>query len=203
MHSPHDSHLGNLPAILAAITLVAGASGCTDTPAQRALTPTAMTTAIGPGSTGAPSTASTAQTSPHEGEIFFAPTSVTPTGDPLVVRITYEGQGHGSHFGQFVEAGEYLLHSDVVGTPLFISNVVATRTVASGDQVFLANVTGVISLTGDPEHPLVLEGDFDYAGGTGRFAEVSGRMHWRAVGNPDGSALSHFDGAITTVGSQR
>lgn len=138
---------------------------------------------------------------PHKGNIFFYPTAVNPTGDPLIVRISYEGEGNASHFGHFTETGEYLLHSDANGTPLFISDVTATRFTANGDQVFLANVTGVISLTGDPEHPLILEGDFNYDGGTGRFEGVSGNLHWRAIGNPDGSALSNFEGTISTVGS--
>lgn len=137
----------------------------------------------------------------HNGNVFFYPTSVEPTGDPLVVHISYEGEGNASHFGRFTETGEYLLHSDAAGTPLFVSNVIARRYTANGDQVFLANVTGVISLTGDPNHPLVLEGDYTYAGGTGRFEGATGSLHWRAVGNPDGSALSNFEGTISTVGS--
>lgn len=138
---------------------------------------------------------------PHRGNIFFYPTGSELTGDPLVVRIFYEGEGNASHFGHFTETGEYLLHSDAAGTPLFISNVIATRYTANGDQVFLTNVTGVISLTGDPEHPMILEGDFNYGGGTGRFEGVTGNLHWRAVGNPDGSAISNFEGTISTVGS--
>ncbi len=138
---------------------------------------------------------------PHSGNIFFYPTAVESTGDPLVMRISYEGEGNASHFGHFTETGEYLLHSDAAGTPLFISDVVATRYAANGDEVYLTNVTGVITLTGDPEHPLILEGDFNYGGGTGRFEGVTGSLHWLAVGNPDGSALSNFEGTISTVGS--
>jgi len=138
---------------------------------------------------------------PHKGNIFFYPTGSEPTSDPLIVRIFFEGEGNASHFGNFTEMGEYLLHSDATGMPLFISNVVATRYTANGDQVFLTNVTGVISLTGDPEHPMILEGDFNYGGGTGRFEGVTGDLHWRAVGNPDGSALSDFEGTISMVGS--
>jgi hypothetical protein len=138
---------------------------------------------------------------PHKGEIFIYPTAVEPTDDSLVVRISFEGEGIASHFGSFTETGAYSLHSDGVGTPLFISDVVATRYTANGDQVFLTNVTGMISLTGDPEHPLILEGDFNYGGGTGRFEGVSGSLHWVAIGNPDGSALSNFEGTISTVGS--
>jgi len=138
---------------------------------------------------------------PHKGNIFFYPTGSEPTSDPLVVRIFYEGEGNASHFGHFTETGEYLLHSDAAGTPLFVSDVIATRYTANGDQVFLANVTGVISLTGDPEHPMILEGDYNYGGGIGRFEGVTGNLHWLAVGNPDGSALSNFKGTISTVGS--
>jgi len=136
---------------------------------------------------------------PHNGEIFFYPTMVEQTDDPLVVRIFYEGEGKASHFGNFSETGEYALHSDEAGVPLFISDVVATRYTASGEEVYLANVTGVISLTGDPEHPMILEGDYNYSGGTGRFEGLEGSLHWRAVGNADGSAVSHFKGAISTV----
>lgn len=139
---------------------------------------------------------------PHKGHIFFYPTLVEPTDDPLIVHITYEGEGIASHFGHFTETGEYLLHSDTDGTPLYISDVSATRTTANGDQVFLDNVTGVISLTGDPDHPMTLEGDFNYNNGTGRFKNVSGSIHWLAIGNPDGSALSNFEGTISTVGSK-
>jgi hypothetical protein len=64
---------------------------------------------------------------PHKGEIFFYPTAVEPTADPLVVRISFEGEGIASDFGSFTEIGAYSLHSDGVGTPLFISDVVATR----------------------------------------------------------------------------
>jgi hypothetical protein len=138
---------------------------------------------------------------PHKGEIFFYPTAVDPTGDPLVVRITFAGEGKASQFGRFTESGEYLVHSDANGTPLFVSDVVTTRYTASGDQVFLTNVTGVISLTGDPEHPMTLEGDFNYGGGTGRFEGITGTLHWLAIGNADGTALSHFEGTISTVGS--
>lgn len=117
--------------------------------------------------------------------------------------INYEGEGEASHFGHFTEVGKYLLHSDHTGTPLFISDVVATRTTANGDKVFLANVTGVISLTGESAHPTILEGEFDYAGGTGQFTDVSGGFKWRAVGNPDGSALSRFSGTINTPNANR
>lgn len=113
---------------------------------------------------------------PHKGNIFFYPTAVEPTNDPLVVRISYEGEGNASHFGHFTETGEYFLHSDAAGTPLFISDVIATRYAANGDEVYLTNVTGVITLTGDPAHPLILDGDFNYGGGTGRFEGVTGSL---------------------------
>jgi hypothetical protein len=148
----------------------------------------------------APPLAADAKTVPHKGWTFFYPTAVVPTNDPLVVKISYAAEGVASHLGRFTEVGEYSLHFNVGGTPLFITDVIATRTAANGDSVFLADVTGVISLTGDPEHPLILEGDFTYAGGTGRFAGVSANIHWRAIGNADGSALSQFEGTITTVG---
>jgi hypothetical protein len=147
--------------------------------------------------------AANAKMVPHNGWTFFYPTAVVPTGDPLVVKISYAAYGVASHLGRFTEVGEYSLHFNAVGTPLFITDVIATRTAANGDSVYLADVTGVITLTGDPAHPLVLEGDFTYAGGTGRFAGVSAPLHWRALGNADGSALSQFGGTISTVGGSK
>jgi hypothetical protein len=137
---------------------------------------------------------------PHKGAIYFYPTLVEQTSDPLVVKISFEGQGRASQFGRFTEIGEYLLHSDEAGTPLFISDVIATRYTANGDEVYLANVTGAITVTGDPEHPMILEGDYNYEGGTGRFKSITGTLHWRALGNADGSAVAHFKGEIGNIG---
>src|SRR5207247_63975 len=79
----------------------------------------------------APPLAANAKTVPHKGWTFFYPTAVVPTNDPLVVKISYAAEGVASHLGRFTEVGEYSLHFNALGTPLFITDVIATRTKAN------------------------------------------------------------------------
>lgn len=138
---------------------------------------------------------------PVKGEVLIHPTAVEPTADPLIVHVFYEAEGEATHLGHYQEIGDYLLHSNAAGVPIFVSDATITLTAANKDQIFIANLTGTVSLTGDPEHPNVVDGVYDYAGGTGRFASASGHCEFQAIGNSDGTVVSRFQGEISTVGS--
>jgi hypothetical protein len=119
---------------------------------------------------------------------------LSPTDDPCVLRNDETGEGVATHLGLFTWADtEY---ADFCEVPDGVAVVATfTMTAANGDQVY-----GVFTSVGyfaDAE-TLVIHGNYEFVGGTGRFADATGSgdidaLAFLAPGLP---FIGTFDGTI-------
>jgi len=95
---------------------------------------------------------------------------LSPTDDPAVLRNDETGEGEATHLGHFTWAD--VEFADFAAIPGGVSVVATfTMTAADGDELY-GEFTSV-GYFADPQ-TLVIQGEFEFTGGTGRFADASG-----------------------------
>lgn len=118
-----------------------------------------------------------------EGEIV----SVSP--DPAGFVFTVLANGNATHLGKFSRR-EVVLFNPLTGT--LTGNMVFTA--ANGDRLVSIVTGGFIS-------PTTAKGAYTFTGGTGRFANASGRADF-VLSTPDGIHFGvDFNGTLSSVGS--
>jgi hypothetical protein len=127
---------------------------------------------------------------PFQGRAEGAIASISP--DPAGVVLTVLANGDATQLGQFSRE-EVVLFNPVTGT--LTGDVVFTA--ANGDQLVGFVAGGFIS------PPTTATGAYTFTGGTGRFANASGRADF-ILSTPDGIHFSvEFEGTISSVGSNK
>src|SRR6266436_3080832 len=107
-----------------------------------------------------------------------------------VVTNEETGVGEATHLGRFIWEDEEVAVFAPDGT--FTVEGTFTMTAANGDQIFGEfTTTGYINGDGN----LVIHGNYEFTGGTGRFADVSGSGELDAVGG--GPPDSPFSGTFS------
>jgi hypothetical protein len=95
---------------------------------------------------------------------------LTPTDDPAVLRNDETGEGEATHLGHFTWAD--VEFADFAAIPGGVSVVATfTMTAADGDELY-GEFTSV-GYFADPQ-TLVIQGEFEFTGGSGRFFDASG-----------------------------
>jgi hypothetical protein len=95
---------------------------------------------------------------------------LSPTDDPAVLRNDETGEGEATHLGQFTWAD--VEFADFAAIPGGVSVVATfTMTAANGDELY-GEFTSV-GYFADPQ-TLVIQGEFEFTGGIGRFADATG-----------------------------
>jgi hypothetical protein len=95
---------------------------------------------------------------------------LSPTDDPSVLRNDETGEGEATHLGRFTWAD--VEFADFGAIPGGVSVVATfTMTAADGDELY-GEFTSV-GYFADPQ-TLVIQGEFEFTGGTGRFADATG-----------------------------
>jgi hypothetical protein len=95
---------------------------------------------------------------------------LSPTDNPAVLRNDETGEGEATHLGHFTWAD--VEFADFAAIPGGVSVVATfTMTAANGDELY-GQFTSV-GYFADAE-TLVIHGDYEFTGGTGRFADASG-----------------------------
>jgi hypothetical protein len=95
---------------------------------------------------------------------------LSPTDDPAVLRNDETGEGEATHLGHFTWAD--VEFADFAAIPGGVSVVATfTMTAANGDELYGEFIS--VGYFADPQ-TLVIGGEFDFTGGTGRFADASG-----------------------------
>jgi hypothetical protein len=124
---------------------------------------------------------------PWKGSAAGAVVGVEPTSEG--VRLTIHASGTATQLGHFQRVEELLLNPDtgaVTGTIVFVA--------ANSDELHANVVGGFVS-------PTTALGDYEFVGGTGRFANASGSASFEAV-SPDGIQVAvQFSGTISSVGN--
>jgi hypothetical protein len=119
---------------------------------------------------------------------------LSPTGDPAVLRNDETGQGNATHLGLFTwEDVEYADFDEIPGGVSVVATF--TMTAANGDQL-----RGAFTSTGlfDVDGNLVIHGQYQFTGGTGRFANATGSGNIDAIAflSPGLPFEGSFDGTI-------
>lgn len=119
--------------------------------------------------------------------------SLSPTGDPAVIRNDETGEGHATHLGRFRWKSVELV--DFSAFPPAVAVVGSfVMTAANGDQVFGTYETiGAVDETGN----LIIHGSYVIDGGTGRFEDATGSGDLDAVASL-GPGLP-FEGTLNGV----
>ena len=126
---------------------------------------------------------------PFQGRAEGAIASVSP--DPAGVVLTVRAHGNATLLGQFSRE-EVVLFNPVTGT--LTGNVVFTA--ANGAQLFGTVAGGFTSAT-------TVTGTYTFTGGTGRFANASGRADF-VLSTTDGIHFSvEFEGPISSIGANK
>lgn len=126
---------------------------------------------------------------PFQGRAEGATASVSP--DPAGVVLRLLADGYATQLGQFSRE-EVVLFNPLTGT--LTGDIVFTA--ANGDQLSGIVEGGFIS-------PTTATGAYTFTGGTGRFANASGRADF-VVSAPDGIHFSvEFEGTVSSVGSNK
>ena len=95
---------------------------------------------------------------------------LSPTDDPAVLRNDETGEGEATHLGHFTWAD--VEFADFAAIPGGVSVVATfTMTAADGDELY-GEFTSV-GYFADPQ-TLVIQGEYEFTGGSGRFADASG-----------------------------
>ena len=116
---------------------------------------------------------------------------VDASPDPAGVVLTVLADGCATHLGEFSRE-EVLLFNPLAGT---LTGTIAF-TADNGDQLFGRVEGGFIS-------PTTATGTYTFTGGTGRFANASGRADF-VVSTLDGINFSvEFEGTLSSVGSNK
>jgi len=123
---------------------------------------------------------------PLRGSAAGAVVAVVPTDEG--VRLTVEASGISTQLGRFHRVEELLLDpatGSVTGTIVFFA--------ANSDELHATVVGAFVSST-------TALGEYEFAGGTGRFAHASGSASFEAV-TPDGIQMSvQFAGTVSGIG---
>ena len=126
---------------------------------------------------------------PFRGRAEGAVASVSPA--PAGVILTVRANGYATHLGQFSRE-EVVLFNPSTGT--LTGNIVFTA--ANDDQLFGIVAGGFIS-------PTTATGAYTFNGGTGRFANASGRANF-VLSTPNGVHFRvEFEGTLSSVGSNK
>ena len=126
---------------------------------------------------------------PFQGKAEGAITGVSPV--PAGIILTVHANGNATHLGQFSRE-EVLLLNPLAGT--IAGTIVFTA--ANGDQLSGTVAGGFVS-------PTTATGTYTFTGGTGRFANASGRADF-VVSTLDGINFSvEFEGTLSSVGSNK
>jgi len=124
---------------------------------------------------------------PFKGGAAGAVVGVEPTTDG--VRLTIHASGVATHLGKFDRVEELLLDpatGGVTGTIVFVA--------ANSDELHVNVVGGFVS-------PTTALGEYEFVGGTGRFANASGSASFEAV-SPDGIEVAvQFAGTLSGIGN--
>ena len=126
---------------------------------------------------------------PFQGRAEGAITGVSP--DPAGVVLTVLANGYATQLGQFSREETILFDP---GTGELTGLIVFTA--ANGDQLFGLVAGGFTS-------PTTATGAYTFTGGTGRFANASGRADF-VLSTSDGIHFSvKFEGTLSSVGSNK
>ena len=102
---------------------------------------------------------------------------LSPTDDPSVLRNDETGDGEATHLGHFTWAD--VEFADFAAIPGGVSVVATfTMTAANGDELYGAFTS--VGFFADPQ-TLVIQGEFEFTGGTGRFADATGSGEIEAI----------------------
>jgi hypothetical protein len=95
---------------------------------------------------------------------------LSPTDDPFVLRNDETGMGTATHLGAFTWADVEFADFDEIPGGVAVS-ASFTMTAANGDQLY-----GTFESVGyfDEDGNLVIHGEYQFTGGTGRFADATG-----------------------------
>ena len=91
-------------------------------------------------------------------------------GNGNVVGAEPTGSGNATHLGMFTNAGKVSFTPDASNPNILYPSGGGVFTAANGDKLNFVIVTGALDLTTG-----IGTGDFDFTGGTGRFANATGR----------------------------
>ena len=95
---------------------------------------------------------------------------LSPTDDPSILRNDETGEGEATHLGHFTWADvEFANFAAIPGGVSVVATF--TMTAANGDELY-GEFTSV-GYFADPQ-TLVIQGEYEFTGGTGRFADASG-----------------------------
>jgi hypothetical protein len=134
------------------------------------------------------SSVASAQDVPFKGKATGQDQSVTPEADGI--RIISKCVGEATFLGRFIENIDYLFSYDLVH---FAG--VGTFTAANGDEVYFT-FEGTIPGYVNGVFPLPFTATFVIAGGTGKFADVTGKGNLNGIDYGGGSFAFTFDGVI-------
>ena len=141
---------------------------------------------------------SAAELVPFNGYWVGSTVSATPVGDGVVLVVS-SGTGNANQLGRFEMTSPhltYLATFAVEGEQIF--------TAANGDTL-IAEFTGQFVPTPDGNLEATLE--CVITGGTGRFANASGRYDFHIIAVPNGTtgfdSAATIDGVISSVGSSK
>jgi hypothetical protein len=95
---------------------------------------------------------------------------LSPTPDPFVLRNDETGEGEATHLGRFTWAD--VEYADFAAIPGGVAvTATFTMTAANGDELYGEFTT--IGFFADPT-TLVIHGQYEFTGGTGRFIDAAG-----------------------------
>jgi len=95
---------------------------------------------------------------------------LSPTDDPCVLRNDETGEGEATYLGRFTWTDiEYADSCEIPGGVAVVASF--TMTAANGDQLYGEFTT--VGYFADAE-TLIIHGNYEFIGGTGRFADASG-----------------------------
>ena len=92
-------------------------------------------------------------------------------GNGNVVGAEPTGSGNATHLGMFTNTGKVNFTPDSSNTNILLPSCGGFFTAANGDKLNFVIISGALDLTTG-----IGTGDFEFTGGTGRFANATGRV---------------------------
>ncbi len=111
-------------------------------------------------------------------------------GNGNIVGAEPTGSGNATHLGTFTNTGKVSFTPDATNPTILYPSGGGVFTAANGDKLNFVIVSGALDLTTG-----IGTGDFDFTGGTGRFANATGRTSGVIQQNDDTGAYE-----LTLVG---